>query len=124
MTSCDKTSWTKSKSHSRTRAKPKSSKATRLSEIPKHTISSLLQTPSVTSWCTTRESSILPPFKPTLTDTKPPTKTRLHPSDLRVQVSPVRSPVWTLDSISLGKGDHSGPFRVRVCNTPGKKSLD
>ena len=36
---------------------------------------------SVTSWCTTRESLILPPFKPTLTDIEPPAKTHLHPVD-------------------------------------------
>jgi len=74
------TPWTKSKSPSRTHAKPKSSKATRLSETPNTTSFPPFPIPRVTNWCTTRESSIPRPFKRTLTDTEPPAKIRLHPS--------------------------------------------
>ena len=37
---------------------------------PKPTISIPIPTTSITNWCTTRESSIPVPFKPTLTDTQ------------------------------------------------------
>ena len=99
---------TTSRGFQRNRVRRKSSKATRSYGMPNSTTSSLFLIPSVTNWCTTRELSIPRPFKPTLTDTEPPAKTCLHPSDLRIQVSPCGRlfGLWTL---SLGKRDHSGP---------------
>ena len=71
MTSCVRTFSRKSNNLKNNRARPKSSKPTRSSETPKPTSSSPSQTTSVTSWCTTRESLILPLSKPIPTDIKP-----------------------------------------------------
>ena len=80
MTSCGRMFSTKSNTLKNSRARPKSSKLTRSSETPKPTSSSPSQTTSVTSWCTTRESLILPLSKPIPTDIKPDAK--LLPSAL------------------------------------------
>ena len=69
MTSCVRTCSTKSSTHKRNRAKPKSSKRTRSCVTSKPTISTPIQITRVISWSTTRESWIPVPSKPTLTDT-------------------------------------------------------
>ena len=105
----------KSNSLKNNRARPKSSKFTRSSETPKPTSSSPSQTTSVTSWCTTRESLILPLSKPTPTDIKPDAK--LLPSALG------QYPTRPLEARRKRLASHLEKCHLRRCHSHGQKRV-
>ena len=95
MTTCARTCSTKSSILKRNPAKPKSSKLTRSCVTSKPTTSTPFPTTSVTKWCTTRESSIPVPSKPTPTDTRKPSKTQVQAKPSQVTLLNFFE-LWTL----------------------------